>query len=318
MYLGIEIGGTKLQLGLGAGDGQLGLFVRRAVQPAAGAAGILAQLEAEIPALLAAAQKKPSDLRAMGVGFGGPVDDATRRIIKSHQVAGWDDFALPTWLEERFQIPVALGNDADVAGLAEALHGAGRGRSPIFYMTIGSGIGGALIENGRIYRGSGRGAVEVGHLRGWRPGEPGQPKDWRILEEVASGWSIERRARSLARNHSHLFVRTPDADRLTVKDVGDAAEAGLDWAQQLLLETWTELAEALCQVIVLLAPRRLILGGGVALLGETYLFKPLRQLVAERVFRPFAGSCEIVPAELGEAVVVHGALALARQLQPAN
>src|SRR5438067_9215368 len=93
-------------------------------------------------------------------------DDAARRtVIKSHQIEGWDNFPLADWIADLVGLPAALGNDADVAGLAEALHGAGKGLSPIFYITIGSGIGGGFIIDGEIYRGVGRGAAEIGHLR---------------------------------------------------------------------------------------------------------------------------------------------------------
>ena len=89
-------------------------------------------------------------------------------------------------------LPAVLGNDADVAGLAEALHGAGKGLSPIFYITIGSGIGGGFIINGEIYRGVGQGAAEIGHTAVWVDDGDG---DWYpvTLEEAASGWGVEKR-----------------------------------------------------------------------------------------------------------------------------
>src|SRR5206468_11760890 len=106
-----------------------------------------------------------SQIKGVGIGFGGPVDDATRTVIKSHQIEGWDNFPLADWISDMLGWPADLGNDADVAGLAEALFGAGQGLSPIFYITIGSGIGGGLIIKGEIYRGCGRGAAEIGHLK---------------------------------------------------------------------------------------------------------------------------------------------------------
>src|SRR5215468_8969152 len=165
MYLGIEIGGTKLQLGIGPDDGKLPGLWRGTVDVAAGPEGIRRQIVAAVPELLARAGSARGELRGVGIGFGGPVDDATHTVIKSHQIDGWDDFPLADWISELLDLPAALGNDADVAGLAEALHGAGKGLSPIFYITIGSGIGGGLIINGEIYRGCGRGAAEIGHLR---------------------------------------------------------------------------------------------------------------------------------------------------------
>src|SRR6202035_2607976 len=98
------------------------------------------------------------------------------------------DFPLADWVSELVGLPAALGNDADVAGLAEALHGAGKGLSPIFYITVGSGIGGGFIIDGEIYRGCGRGAAEIGHLTTRHVDS--------TLEYHASGWGIERFARS--------------------------------------------------------------------------------------------------------------------------
>src|SRR5262245_46089429 len=111
MYLGIEIGGTKLQLGVGADDGKLAGLWRGVVDAAAGPEGIRRQITAALPELLASARVERSRLRGVGIGFGGPVDDATRRIIKSHQIAGWDDFPLADWVSELVGLPAVLGND---------------------------------------------------------------------------------------------------------------------------------------------------------------------------------------------------------------
>jgi glucokinase len=132
MYLGIEIGGTKLQLGLGQGDGVLQALWRDTVVPDEGADGIRKQIERAVPELLARAGLPRDRLRGVGIGFGGPVDDATRTVVKSHQIAGWDGFPLADWIADLVGLPAVLGNDADVAGLAEALVGAGKGLTPIF------------------------------------------------------------------------------------------------------------------------------------------------------------------------------------------
>ena len=305
MYLGIEIGGTKLQLGLGDGDGVIHALWRATVVPAEGADGIRRQITLAIPDLLASAKRDRAELRGVGIGFGGPVDDATRTVIKSHQIAGWDGFPLADWISELVGLPAVLGNDADVAGLAEALFGAGKGLSPIFYITIGSGIGGGLIINGEIYRGCGRGAAEIGHLR--------MPLLARYvpLEAIASGWAIQEWARKeMAKSPEGWRGINPD---LSAQDVANAAHAGHAPASYILYRAWTALAEGICQVIALTSPRRIVIGGGVSLMGEAVLFEPLRKLVAERIFQPFAECYDIVPATLGEAVVVHGALALAKK-----
>jgi glucokinase len=305
MYLGIEIGGTKLQLGVGADDGKLRGLWRGVVDVAAGPEGIRRQIVAAVPELLAKAGIERGDLRGAGIGFGGPVDDATHTVIKSHQIAGWDNFPLADWIAEVVGLSAVLGNDADVAGLAEALHGAGKGLSPIFYITIGSGIGGGFIINGEIYRGCGRGAAEIGHLRTWYVMHhfTGAWSEVVVpLEERASGWALGRWWK-----HSKLPAEH------SAQDLAALARQGDHEARDILHSAWGTLAEAICHVIALLCPRRIVIGGGVSLMGEKLLFEPLRRMVAERVFKPFAGWTDIVPAALGEEVVVHGAIALARQ-----
>ncbi len=319
MYLGIEIGGTKLQIGVGAADGTLAGRWRGAVDVAAGPDGIRGQISAAVPELLSRSGLDRAQVRGVGIGFGGPVDDTTHTVIKSHQIEGWDNFRLADWVSDLLDLPAVLGNDADVAGLAEALFGAGKGRSPIFYVTIGSGIGGGLIINGEIYRGCGRGAAEVGHLRVWTPGKSGVDS-WESgpLEAFASGWGIGQRARTRltqgeGRGSQILKLVAEDQEQITGWHVAQAAELGDAFAQSVLHEALVCLAHALCHVIALLCPRRIIIGGGVSLMGEHLLFEPLRGLVERFVFRPFAGLADIVPAALGEEVVVHGALALARR-----
>src|SRR5205823_8722743 len=156
---------------------------------------------------LASAALDRSQLKAVGIGFGGPVDDATRGVLKSHQVGGWQGFPLADWAEEALNLPAALGNDADCGALAEALFGAGKGLSPVFYMTIGSGIGGGLVIDGEVYRGAGKGAVEVGHLRMMTPDGP-QP-----LELVASGWAIDRAAGRSGREVADTIARGDEVAR---------------------------------------------------------------------------------------------------------
>jgi glucokinase len=321
MYLGIEIGGTKLQLGVGADTGELAGLWRGAVDVAAGPEGIRRQITAAVPELLARAGVERGRLRGVGVGFGGPVDDHAHTVIKSHQIEGWDNFPLADWVGDVVGLPAVLGNDADVAGMAEALHGAGKGLSPVFYVTIGSGIGGGLIIDGEIYRGVGRGAAEIGHLRfldNYVDDYGHSMLTEGTLEEAASGWALARMADGrcwTGAGRNSLLVRLVDGESqfITARHIAQAAAQGDAFAVSILSDAWRMLAEAICHVIVLLCPRRIVIGGGVALMGEELLFAPLRQRVSERVFKPFAGLTDIVPAALGEEVVVHGAIALARK-----
>jgi glucokinase len=317
--LGIEIGGTKLQLGIGPGDGTLLALERLLVDPQRGAAGIRDQIEAAFPPLLEKAGLARDQINAVGVGVGGPVDSARGRIQKSYQIKGWDDFPLLDWIHEHLGVPCAvLENDADSAGLAECRFGAGSGYSPLLYITVGSGIGGALIIDNQIYRGAGLGATEIGHLR--VPYVSGSDVPWRELELVASGWAIgaaaiELAQRKLDQNQNDWTVLArarSDPNQITAAIVADASAAGDKDATAILAAARSAFAFALTQVIALLAPRRIVIGGGVSLIGEKAWFEPIRELTNRDVFPPFQGRYDIVPATLGESVVVHGALAVAR------
>jgi glucokinase len=214
---------------------------------------------------------------------------------------------------------VVVQNDADTAGLGEAHFGAGVGLSPILYVTIGSGIGGGLIIDGQIYRGGGAGAIEIGHL--WVADRTSSDLDVVRLEDAASGWAIARTASEFARRGPRRVGGEPwvvldlaggDPARITAKMVAEAARRGDPEASFILHKAVVAMANGLNQAVTLLAPRRIILGGGVSLLGEKEWFGPIRAQLELNVFPPFRGTFDLVPAALGEAVVVHGALALAR------
>ncbi|HEX8199452.1 MAG TPA: ROK family protein [Isosphaeraceae bacterium] len=329
LLLGIEIGGTKLQLGLGHGDGRLLSLRRVGVDPARGAAGVLEQVAEEARKVVWAIDARLERVEAVGVGFGGPVDAARGVVTTSHQVPGWDGFALADWVRRELGAEaVVVQNDADTAGLGEARFGAGVDRSPLVYVTVGSGIGAGLILDGRIYRGGGLGAMEIGHLRvgeadpGDRDGLPA------TLEQVASGWSIAREARRrvaealradparvglLADLVSEGPGRPPEPEAITTEVVAMAAELGDAVARAILDRAARALAVALGHVVALLAPRRIILGGGVSSIGEALWLAPIRRELDRRAFPPFRGTFDVVPAALGQEVVVHGALALARE-----
>ncbi len=301
MRLGIEIGGTKLQVGAGLSDGSVRAIERRRVDPKAGARGILSSIE-EMARALGNSLGVPG-FEAVGIGFGGPVESRPGVVLRSHQISGWDGFRLSDWVRSTLGVEkVALANDADTAALGEARFGAGKGLSPVLYVTIGSGIGGGLVVDGSIYPGSGRGAVEIGHLKSWRS-VSGSDREPPTVESIASGWGLERRGRD-------AFGIEPEQP-FSAEDVVRRAGEGDARARALLSVSTDCLAEALAHAVTLLAPRRVILGGGVSMSGEALWFEPIRREVERLVFPPYRGQFDVVPAALGEAVVVRGALALA-------
>ena len=188
MFLGIEIGGTKLQLGVGDGQSAaLQELTRVDIDPQHGAAGILHQIR-ELGGALVRAHR----VTRVGFGFGGPVDTSQGRVIKSHQIQGWENFHLGSWCRENLGVPAILGNDCDVATLAEANFGAGQGRRSVFFLTVGTGVGGGFVHDGQLL-GAGRpAACEIGHLRpGLHAVQPDQ-----TVESLASGWGIAAAAQA--------------------------------------------------------------------------------------------------------------------------
>ena len=312
---GIEIGGAKLQIGVGTSAGAIHALRRGQVDPARGAPAIRAWLEAEAPAFLAEARKSGSPPNALGIGFGGPIDSRQGRVIKSHQVAGWGDFPLREWAEEKFGLPTTVANDSSAACWAEWKVGAGAGTQAFFYMNVGSGIGGGIVIGGRLLDGQGFGAGEIGHsyvpvgpAGGW-DGVDKPP----VLEALCCGWALEERVRQavdLSGQSPLARLCQGDLQRIQGPLIAEAARAGDPVARAEIERTAEWLAYGLANAIALFHPERIAIGGGVALMGEL-LLAPLREHVRRVAFAPFRDTVEILPAALGQEMVVIGAMLLA-------
>jgi glucokinase len=308
LSIGIEIGGTKTQVGIGSAAAGLlpDGIVRRPVDPACGAEGILRDLLSLVGEVLDCQGLALSDIHKIGIGFGGPLDSARGVVQQSFQIDGWKDFPLKKWAEEQWGRPVILENDASTAGLAEAMLGSGCGCTRLFYITAGSGVGGGWIVNGRIDNGQGLGAAEIGHM--WVPNP--SSGEYVELEQVCSGWAIGRRARmGVSNRHSIMEELAGSRDRIDARIVYQAAELGDETALLILSETCRTLGVAMSNIVALLHPERIILGGGVSLMGPLF-WDCLQNEFHSRVLQVFAPQVELVPAKLKEDVVVIGALCL--------
>ncbi|MBI3876280.1 MAG: ROK family protein, partial [Verrucomicrobia bacterium] len=286
----------------GGADGRIVTRRRFNVDAARGGAGIREQISSALKELLPAA--KPA---AIGAGFGGPVDVKTGRICCSHQVEGWSEFALGEWLASLSGLPVVVENDANTAALGEAHCGAGRGANPVFYITLGSGVGGGLVVDGHVYHGAKPGEAEIGHVRLDRSGV--------IVEQRCSGWAVDRKVRELVKREpaSLLAQLAAGATSGEAKFLAPAIAQGDAVAKQILRETAEELAFALSHAAHLFHPEVIVIGGGLSLLGE-----PLRAAVAVAlrgfVMDVFAPGPRVLLAGLGEDAVPVGALLLAGEI----
>ena len=296
--LGIEIGGTKQQIIAGDNQGNIVDRCRFGMEPNANASDIQKRITEELPKLITAHQPE-----RIGVGFGGPVDIAQGKVATSHQIEGWSGFPLRDWLHDLSGLPVVIENDANSAALAEAVRGAGRGFNPAFYMNMGSGVGGGLIINGKIYHGTAPGEVEFGHLR--------LDPDGTTVEDRCSGWAVDNAIRDAAKNN-------PDCPlaQLLVKETGGEAKylaeslAQDDPVAQDILDTLThDLAFALSHVTHLFHPQVVILGGGLSLVSAP-LRKGIEKQLPQFLMETYGNGPQLKLAELGEDAVPVGALLL--------
>lgn len=300
-FLGIEIGGTKLQLSITDSLGNIEQNVRYVIDPLRGASDIRAQLTLGINKL-----EDFNDVVAIGVGFGGPVDWKIGTICVSHQVNGWEDFNLSLWLEALTKKPVVIENDANVAALAEAVYGCGKGYERAFYMTIGSGIGGGMILKGETYHGRSPGEVEVGHLRLDKTGV--------TLESRCSGWAVNKRIREHIENNrgSRLSALSENSSFPEAALLKPALEENDEFAKKIIGEISDDLAFALSHVVHLFHPDIIVIGGGLSLLKD-HLRIPVQQKLSAYVMKAFLPIPAVEIAALGENVVPVGAAELAKK-----
>ena len=278
--LAIDIGGTKFSMSVFDG-GRMARRESRGTDRSGGRDWMLSQIEeigrawiAELP------------LRAVGVGFGGPVDFAQQQIVLSTHVGGWKDFDLPAWLKDVFRLPVRMDNDANVGALGEGVHGAGRGARPLFYMTLSTGIGGGILGESGLWRGADSYAGEIGHLT-VRPGGPAcLCGALGCFERLCCGLWLERDYGRPA----HELLKDPH------------------FVQRYVID----LALGLKSAIMLLNPARIVIGGGISKAGDA-LFAPLRAELGRQITGWSKARIDVVPAALGDDSVLWGAYELAKE-----
>ena len=278
MILAIDIGGTKFTTAVFDGA-RMVRRESRSTDAAGGKDWMIARLDEIIRAW-----RGDFRFEGCGIGFGGPVDWPSQRVLLSTHVGGWRDFDLPGFVAEIAGAPAIMDNDANAGAIGEAEYGAGVGFSPLFYMTLSTGIGGGIYQDGRVWRGANSYGGEIGHLT-IRPDGPECLCGARgCFERVCGGLWLER-------------------------DHGRSARELL--ADEAFVERYVvDLALGLKAAIMLLNPARIVIGGGIAKAGER-LFGPLGAELRRQITSWSAARIDVVPAALGDDSVLYGALSLA-------
>jgi glucokinase len=318
LVVGVDIGGTKVAAGLVDRNGEIKSQTRTPMVATGGAVDGLAAVVSSIDLLFADDAKARNLVRGIGICSPGPLDPRTGVVINPPNLPCWRNFPLADQVGAVYRVPVKVENDANAAALAEARWGAGRDYRHIFYAGIGTGIGTGIVFDKHIYNGRTGAAAEGGHMsidfRGPRCGcgKPG------CIEVLAAGPAIARRARALllsnqasleAPHSSMLDLAHGNIESVTSEMVGQAYLAGDALAKQTLQETVDLLSLWLSNIVDLLEPDAIIIGGGVAAMLHPF-FEDIRKGLAEYCINSRCQEIPLLKARYGADSGIAGGAAL--------
>src|SRR6266480_2556662 len=312
--IGVDVGGTKVAAGFVDAHGQIRQHTRVPMNSHGTAEEGLAAVTGAIDELLRLAPGAHNVPRRIGICAPGPLDPQTGVVLNPPNVPCWRNFPLAAEIARRYDGSVKLENDAKSAGLAEALWGAGRGYRNVFYTCIGTGIGAGILFDGHIYHGRTGAASEAGHVViDYHGSRCGCGKKG-CIETMASGPAIGRKARARIaaqpeRKSAILGLAGGKVDAITSEIVGRAYAAGDSLAKEILLETVEVLTIWLGNIVDLLEPDVIIIGGGAAaMLGP--FFKKIREQLPRWSLNKRCLEIPMVPARYGEESGIAGGAAL--------
>ncbi len=308
LYVGVDIGGTKVAAGLVDASGHILSHVRVPMSSHSSAeAGLQAVLNA-----IDQATSGSSKIAGIGICSPGPLDPATGIILNPPNLPCWRKFRLAEAVQKAYPVAVKVDNDGNAAALAETRWGAARGYKNVFYATIGTGIGTGIVFDETIFHGRTGAAGEGGHnsidYRGpiCGCGKPG------CIEVLASGNAIARRAReriTAGAASTMVEIAGGNIDAIRGETVGKAFLAGDPFAKELILETIQMLAVWLANMIDLLDPEVIVLGGGAATLYQPF-YEELRERIAQLTVNPRSAEVPVLSARYGADSGVAGGAAL--------
>lgn len=312
--IGVDLGGTKILVALADAGGKIIISRKFPTRAADGLHNVMRYLTGSIEEVLSAGGVSPYELDGAGICVAGFFDTRFKTIVSSPNLPGWEGYPLEQELKERLRVPVLVENDASAAAYGEYLFGAGRGKRNMVNITLGTGIGGGIITEGRIYRGSGGFAGEIGHLIVLPQGPLCGCGRRGCLETLSSGTAIAREGRLLLETGGGAVLReiAGGSEELTASHVFQAAREGDEEAAAIINKAAYFLGLALAYVVNILNPEVITLSGGLSQTGEIF-FEPVRRCLKETAIPPSGEMVSVVPAVLGEDAGVRGILSLLDQ-----
>ncbi|GBF10634.1 ROK family glucokinase [Tepidibacillus sp. HK-1] len=315
ILIGIDLGGTSIKMGLVSTEGELLSHQEISTRTKEGVNAIIEDMVQYAKTLVQDQGFALDQVQGIGIGIPGLLD-MEQGIVRLAPNLGWKDVAIKKQLEEKLNIPVKIENDANIAALGEAWVGAGKGYKHIVMATIGTGIGGGIIIDGKILHGKKGMAAELGHIPISDEGIQCGCGNYGCLETVSSATGMIRKAKEVVTQGRPSLLTEQYVDKMdeiTAKSVIDAAKLGDHEAMQIVNRAGSLLGKALATVANLLDPEIMIIGGGVSRAGDI-LFNPIKQAFHEHGLKNIIDSIEIVPAQLGNDAGMIGAASLFRFL----
>ncbi|MFA4948479.1 MAG: ROK family protein [Candidatus Krumholzibacteriia bacterium] len=292
LVLGVDIGGTDIKLGLVEGEGEIRGSGKIPTRPAEGPEAAASRVRR----WLADNAGVAGAIAAAGVDCAGLVDGERGFLHVSPNLSGWEEVPLRDIFEHALGVPAIVENDANAAAYGEWAMGAGRGLRDFVCLTLGTGVGGGVIINGALYRGSSGFAGEIGHAIISAEGPLCACGNRGCLEALIGAKAIVERAIGMSRASGESGSAWGPSP--TVEALSRAAASGDAVAAAAFKETGRWLGIALANVVHILAPEAIAIGGGVAGAGD-FILEPARATVRECVMDEAMASVRIVPAELG-------------------
>lgn len=301
LAIGVDFGGTSVKFGVVRGGELIGEIERVLTKDVASPDAMVEAMAAKICDL----HERHPEVAAVGVGVPGAVD-AEGVTYNLTNVPGWRSIPLRGLLSEKTHLPVTIDNDANCAAVAEWKYGAGKGFTNVVLVTLGTGVGGGLILNNELYRGSNLAAGEIGQMSVDHDGVDGPYGNFGALERYIGHQQISEIARQ---RFLEAGREVTDAE-CSPESLAEAANDGDEIAHQVWHVVAEYLGTVLTSIIYLLNPDAIVVGGGVAHAGEV-LFEPLRERMRAMLSKEFFERLSILPAELGNPAGIIGSAALA-------
>jgi glucokinase len=311
MTIGVDIGGTKVAAGLVDSTGEISHKTRAPMVTTGDAATGFAAVKAAVDAVFSEYPEARGAVTGIGLCSPGPLDPKTGVVLNPPNVPCWRNYPLAAEVERAFGVPARVDNDANAAGLAEALWGAGVGYTNVFYATLGTGIGTGIVIDKKIYHGRTGSAAEGGHMTIDYHG-PQCPCGKRgCIETLASGPNIARRAQARLAPTSRIVQLAGSLEQVRSEHVGQAFREGDAVATEVLTETAHLLTVWLGNIVDLLEPDVIVVGGGVAELMSSF-FDSISKNLPHWSINQRAGEIPLLMARYGADAGIAGAAALCR------